>query len=281
MRVKVVLKRLGMLAVVTALALWTLAALLPIVSAVLASMKTTEAITASPLGIPTDPTFGNFTRAWNGPRYGVPLWRTVVNSTIAVSIGVVVGVSAGTVAGYALARNPRTLSWLNRYFVLLLTVPQIVIWVPLFSVASDLNVINNPAALGFVYAALTVPLSAVLMRTFFASFPLDLIEAATIDGASETYALARIVIPMSRGTIGLVALVQSIMLWNELALAVILLLDPDSQTIPVGLTQFRSQFEVELGPQFAGLVLAIVPMVILFLVTNRRIMSGMRLGALR
>lgn len=270
-----------MLAVVAALATWALAALLPVVSAVLASVKTTAGITASPLGLPASPTFENFTQAWNGPLYGVPLWKTVINSTVAVSVGVGVGVSAGTVAGYALARNPRTLSWLNRYFVLLLTVPQIVIWVPLFSLASDLNVLSRPVALGLIYAALVIPLSTVLMRTYFASFPLDLIEAAKVDGASETYALARIVIPMSKGTIGLVALLQAIMLWNELALAVILLLEPGSQTIPLGLTQFRSQLQVELGPQFAGLVLAIVPMVILYLVTNRRIVSGMRLGALR
>lgn len=281
MSVKLVLKRVGMFAVVAALALWTVAALLPIVSAVLASVKTTDAITASPLGLPSNPTFDNFTRAWNGPLYGVPLWKTVINSAIAVSVGVGLGVSAGTAAGYALARNPRTLSWLNRYFVLLLTVPQIVIWVPLFSLASDLNVVSNPAALGLVYAALVIPLSTVLMRTYFASFPLDLIEAAKVDGASETRALVRIVIPMSKGIIGLVALLQAIMLWNELALAVILLLDPDSQTIPVGLTQFRSQFQVQLGPQFAGLVLAIVPMIMLYLITNRRIVSGMRLGALR
>ncbi|HEX8080503.1 MAG TPA: carbohydrate ABC transporter permease [Jatrophihabitans sp.] len=281
MLVKLTLKRVGGLAVVAALTLWTLAALLPIVSAVLASVKTTDAITASPLGIPANPTFDNFTRAWNGPLYGVPLWKTMINSAIAVSVGVGVGVSVGTVAGYALARNPRTLSWLNRYFVLLLTVPQIVIWVPLFSLASDLNVLSSPAALGLVYAALVIPLSTVLMRTYFASFPLDLIEAAKVDGASETYALARIVIPMSKGTIGLVALLQAIMLWNELALAVILLLEPDSQTIPLGLTQFRSQFEVELGPQFAGLVLAIVPMIMLYLIANRRIISGMRLGSLR
>ena len=281
MRLKPILRRVATFAVVAALALWTLAALLPVISAVLAAFKTTDAITASPLGIPAHPTFENFARAWNGPQYGVPLWRTVINSAIAVSVGVGVGVSFGTVAGYALARNPRTLSWLNRYFILLLTVPQIVIWVPLFSLASDLNVVNKPAALGLVYAALAIPLSTVLMRTYFASFPLDLIEAAKVDGASETYALARIVVPMSKGTIGIVALLQAIMLWNELALAVILLLQPDSQTIPVGLTQFRSQFQVELGPQFAGLVLAIIPMVMLFLVTNRRIASGMRLGALR
>jgi ABC-type glycerol-3-phosphate transport system permease component len=126
---------------------------------------------------------------------------------------------------------------LNRYFVLLLRVPQLVIWVPLFSLASDLNVVSNPAALGLVCAALVTPLSTVLMCTYFASFPLDLIEAAEVD-ASETYALKRIDIPMSKGTIGRVALLQAITPWNELALAVILLLEPDSLAIPVGPSSF-------------------------------------------
>lgn len=281
MPVRVIVRRVGAFGIVAALTFWTVAALLPVVSAFLASVKTTDAITASPLGIPAHPTVDNFARAWSGPQYGVPLWKLVTNSVIAVSIGVGVGVSSGTVAGYALARNPRRLSWLNRYFVLLLTVPQIVTWVPLFSLASNLNLLSNAAALGFIYAALVVPLSTVLMRTYFESFPLDVIEAAKVDGASEMYTLARIVIPMSKGTIGLVALLQAIALWNELALAVILLLRSDSQTIPVGLTQFRSQFQVDLGPQFAGLVLAIVPMIILYLITNKQVGSGTRLGALR
>ena len=263
------------------LALWAAASLLPVAASLLDSLKSTDSIVASPLGIPTHPAFGNFAQAWRGPSLGLPLWHYAINSAIAVSIGVSVGVSIGTIAGYALARQAEKLSWLNRYFVLLLTLPGVVTWVPLFSIASDLNILSNPAGLGFIYAALVTPLSTVLLRTYFGSFPLDLIDAAKVEGASEVRAFTRIVIRMSKGTIGMVALLQAIMLWNELALAVILLLQSSSQTIPVGLTQFRSEFALDLGPQFAGIVIAIVPMILLYFVTSRRVAEGMRLGTLR
>jgi ABC-type glycerol-3-phosphate transport system permease component len=270
-----------MSAVFAMLALWTLACLLPVGAAILDSVKNSQSIVTAPLGIPSRPVFSNFVAAWNGPTDGVPLWRCVLNSIIAVSIGVGLGVSSGMTAGYALARHPSALSWLNRYFVFLLTVPALVTWVPLFSLASDLNILSNPAGLGFIYAAIVIPLATVLFRTYFGTFPLDLIDAARVDGASEAYAFTRIVIPMSKGIIGIIALLQAIMLWNELALALILLLQSSSQTIPVGLTQFRSEFQIDLGPQFAGLIMAIIPMVVLYLITNRRIAHGVRLGALR
>lgn len=281
MHLKLSARRVSMSIVFALLVLWTLACLLPVGAAILDSVKSSESIVAAPLGIPTHPAFSNFVVAWDGPVDGVPLWRCVLNSVIAVSIGVGLGVSSGMTAGYALARHPRALSWLNRYFVFLLTVPAVVTWVPLFSLASDLNILSNPAGLGLIYAAIVIPLATVLFRTYFGSFPLDLIEAVKVDGASETYAFLRIVIPMSKGIIGIIALLQAIMLWNELALALILLLQSRSQTIPVGLTQFRSEFQVDLGPQFAGLIMAIIPMVVMYLLTNRRIALGVRLGALR
>jgi ABC-type glycerol-3-phosphate transport system permease component len=260
---------------------WTAFAFLPVIATVAGSLKTTDEITANPLGLPSSLQFGNFSTAWTGPEFGEPLWRYAVNSIIAVGVGISVGMAAGVLVGYALARNSVSLSLLNRYFVILLTIPVVVTWVPLFGLASSLNILSSPAGLGVIYAAGIIPLATVLMRTYFGSFPLDLIEAAKVDGASEFYAFRAIVLPMSKGVIGIVALIQAITLWNELALAVILLLNQKSQTLTVGLSEFRGEFNANLGPQYAGLLLAIIPMVILYIFTQRRITEGMRLGALK
>jgi ABC-type glycerol-3-phosphate transport system permease component len=89
---------------------------------------------------------------------------------------------------------------------------------------------------------MVTPLVTVLMRTYFSSFPLDLVEAARVDGASETFAFARIVLPMSKSVLTIVGLIQAVFLWNELALAEILLVTPDRGTLPMGLIAFKSQF---------------------------------------
>lgn len=270
---------------VAALGLWTIAALLPILASVLSSFRTNTEIITSPLALPHHIVWNNFSEAWSGPPFGQAIWHYAVNSAIAVGVGVAVGVSVGTVAGYALARSNSRFALMNRYFVLLLTIPTVITWVPLFSLMSSLNLLSNRVGLGLVYAAqpFVIPLVAVLMRSYFASFPLDLIEAAKIDGASETQAFLRIVLPTSLGMISVVALTEAIWLWNELALAVILMLTPSSQTLPVGLIQFRNQFVSNsgYGAQYAGLVLAILPVVMVYVFTQRRITEGMRLGALK
>jgi ABC-type glycerol-3-phosphate transport system permease component len=119
------------------------------------------------------------------------------------------------------------------------------------------------------------------MKAYFASFPLDLIEAAKVDGASEWRAFVSVVLPLSRGTLVAVGLVQSISLWNELALAAVLLVAPSSRTLTIGLALFQGQQVVDRAGQFATLTLMIAPIVILYVVFERRITEGIRLGALK
>jgi ABC-type glycerol-3-phosphate transport system permease component len=262
---------------------WAIAELLPVIASLLSAFKSSNDILLNPIGIPKRFVWANFAHAWSGPHFGMPLWRYAINSAIAVGVGVGVGMSVGTCAGYALVRSSRSVALLNRYFVVLLTAPGIVTWVPLFSLMSSFNLLSNRFGLGLVYAAFVTPLVTVLMRSYFAAFPLDLIEAAVIDGASETRAFLRIVLPTSVGVMSVVALIQAIWLWNELALAVILMIDPRSQTLPLGMLQLKGQFidDYGYGAQYAALLLAILPIIAMFAIVQRRITDGMRLGALR
>jgi ABC-type glycerol-3-phosphate transport system permease component len=262
--------------------LWALLAILPVVMALLSSFKSDTQLVVDPTGWPSPWKWSNYALAWNGPSFGEPFWLLAQNSVIATAIGIGLGLGAGTVAAYALARAPGRLFGLaNRYFVLLITVPAVVTWVPLFSLVQQLGMLSSPPALGLIYAALTVPMAAVLMKAYFASFPLDLIEAAKVDGASEWRAFVSVVLPLSRGTLVAVGLVQSISLWNELALAAVLLVAPSSRTLTIGLALFQGQQVVDRAGQFATLMLMIAPIVILYVVFERRITEGIRLGALK
>jgi raffinose/stachyose/melibiose transport system permease protein len=273
-----VLKILGFLC----LGLWTLATIAPVLGSLLSSVKVQTEIISEPLSLPERFAFDNYRRAWEGTNLGEPLITFARNSLIATSSGVVIGVGAGTLAGYAITRSQtRFGGLLNRYFVLLITLPFVVTWIPLFFLSDRLGVLSNPLALGVMYAARLIPFAAVMMRAYFSSFPLDLIEAAKIDGSGELSLFRRIVLPLSWGGVIAVSLVQVIFLWNELGLGQVLLLSPESRTLPVGLTQFRGQYGADYGALFASLVLTIAPIIVLYAFTERKLTEGLRMGAMK
>jgi ABC-type glycerol-3-phosphate transport system permease component len=254
----------------------------PVAIALLSSFKSNTQIVVDPTGWPNPWQGSNYGSAWNGPQFGEPFWLLAENSIIATVVGISLGMGAGTFAAYALARGSgRLFGLINRYFVLLITVPAVVTWVPLFSLAQDLGMLSSPPALGLIYAALIVPMATVLMRAYFVSFPLDLIEAAQIDGAGEWRAFLLVVLPLSFGTLVAVGLVQGIQLWNELALAAVLLVAPGSRTLTIGLALFQGQQLVDRAGQFATLMLMVAPIVIVYFAFERRITEGIRLGALK
>lgn len=261
---------------------WALLAISPVFIALLASFKSDTQLVVDPTGWPNPWQWGNYKLAWNGPQFGQPFWQLAENSLVATVVGITLGLGSGTLAAYAIARAPgKFFAFANRYFVLLITVPAVVTWVPLFSLVQRMGLLSNPAALGLIYAALTIPMAAVLMRAYFTNFPLDLIDAARMDGAGEWGTFLRVVLPMSRGTLMAVGLVQGIQLWNELALAAVLLIAPSSRTLTIGLALFQGQQVVDRAGQFATLMLMITPIVVLYFVFERRITEGMRLGALK
>ncbi len=262
--------------------LWAVLAISPVLLALYSSVKSNTQLISQPIGWPRPWQWSNYRTAWEGPQFGQPAYRMLINSFVATAVGIALGMAAGTCAAFALARaGGPIMGLINRYFVLLITVPAVVTWIPLFSLADSWSMLSKPWALGVIYAAFTVPMSAVLMRSYFAGFPLDLIDAAKIDGTGDWGAFRRVVVPLSRGALVAVGLVQGISLWNELGLAAVLLLDPASQTLPIGLTLYQGQNVSDRADQFAALVLMASPVVILYLIFERRITDGMKLGAFK
>lgn len=266
---------------VLVLVFWCLVALAPVFVTLISVFKTNEDIRASPLAFPTDVDFGGFVRAWEGTDFGEPAWRYGVNSVVAVSIGVAVGMAVSAPAAYALARNARSFSLLNRYFVLLMVVPVVVTWIALFKLASSLDLLSSPVKLGFIYAAFVTPIAIILLRAHFSSFPADLIDAAKVDGASEARAFASIFLPMSAKSLTVVAMLQAIFLWNELGVALILQLHSESRTLPVGIALLKGQYSVDSAAQYSLLAIALVPILVLYAFAGKRITEGMQLGALK
>jgi raffinose/stachyose/melibiose transport system permease protein len=261
---------------------WALLAVLPFVVMLLGSVKTTAAIYSDPFGLPAAPRFENFITAWNGPAGGEPLGRYFLNSALVAGMAILLGVGAGTLAAYGLARSGRRWTgYVHGGFVVLLTVPIAVTLVPVFVLAGTLGLRNSVVGLSLVYAAYLVPSTALLMRSFFAGFPTDIIEAAQLDGANELRSFWHVVLPLARGALVSVALLGFLWVWSELFYAVALMNTPGSKTLPVGLLLFQGQYFTDRGAQFAGLVLATVPVVALYAVFQRQITQGFSLGGYR
>lgn len=262
--------------------LWALASFFPVIIALLSSFKTNAQIITSPLALPSSFDFRNYLSALEGTPGGQPITVYLVNSVIATSIGLVIGISAAILAGHYLARTRgRWTSTVRVYFFILLTLPPVVTLIPLFLVTGTLHLRDSVVGLGVVYAAATIPLSVVLFRSFFDNFPTELLEAASIDGATETRTILQIVLPLMRGPIGTVALLQGIGMWNELTLAVVLLTSSDNYTTPLGLLLFHSQTTVDLGAQFAGLMIAAAPIIVAYSVFSKQFVEGLRVGAVK
>lgn len=272
----------GTIVIAILVGLWSVLAAIPVIIAVFSSLKSPTDIITNPLSLPLHPTFHGYAEAIKGTLGGEPMTTYLLNSAIAVAVGLVFGISCAVLVGYHLARVKSIGAGISRtYFLILLTLPPVVTFVPLFTLTGHLGIRNSPWGLGLVYAAANLPLAVVLMRSFFLTFPGELIEAARLDGATERRLFFTIILPLMRGAIGTVSLLTGIGMWNELALAVVLLNNSNSYTVPVGLSLYRSQFQVDFGAQFAGLVIAVLPALIAYAVFNKQFIEGLRAGAVK
>lgn len=262
---------------------WFFVILIPLFVAVLSSLKTNNAIYRNPLGLDFATLRPeNFIEALQGPQGGAPLWTYVGNSVIASVGSIVIGMSAGILAAYGLARTQTKLSGiLNRVFTVLITVPILATLVPLFTLTGALGIRDNPFGLALVYAAFMVPPTTVMMRPYFAAVPRELIEAATLDGATEVRVFLSVVLPVVFPTVLGIIVINVIWAWSELAISLVLLISPGSKTLPVGLLTFQGEYTTNLGVQAAGLLLAAAPMVVIYFIFSRRITDGMAAGVFK
>lgn len=264
------------------IALYALLTVVPVLSIFLGSFKSTTQIAGDPLGFPNPIRFDNYIRGWNGVAVGesmsVYFWNTALFSFAAVGASVI----AGTMAAYAIARKTGPISGVfERFFYVLYALPFLAVIVPLFSVTGDLGIRSNPFWIGIVFAAGWLPLNVVLMYAYFASFPLDIIEAAKTDGASEFRIFWTIAVPMSKGAILSTVLLSFIYAWNNLSHTLPLLVDPTSTTVAPGLLLFSAQYSVDLGAQLAGMVISAIPLVLAYALMHKHIMESFRVGSFR
>jgi multiple sugar transport system permease protein len=243
------------------------------------SLKTGSDLSTADL-FPPNPTLDNYTSIFENSNFTRALGNSAIVSLTTTAIGVIVG----SFAAYALARLKMNFKFLLLAIILSITTfPQIAIAAPLFRLWTDIGLYNTLIGLVIPYLTFALPLSIYILVSFFREIPKDLEEAALVDGATNFQAFRKVVVPLAAPGLATTAILTFITAWNEFLLALTLTSSVTARTSPVAISQFTgsSQFEVPLGTQSAASVVIAIPLILLVLLFQKRIVAGLTAGAVK
>ena len=253
--------------------------LLPFLWFVLTSLKIPTEISAIP------PVFLPESVHWDSYRSAIEqygLLRYIANSAIVASTTTLISIAIAASAAFALARFKWR--WGPLYLMLLLALsmfPQIAIAGPVWRLLSSLGWLNTYHGIVAAYIALSLPFAIWILTTFFQELPYEIEEAALIDGCTRWQALRLIVLPLAAPGLFTAAILVFIHAWNEFFFALIILTYPGRQTLPVGIALFPGEYTMPWGEIAAASTIATVPLVVLTLIFQRRIVQGLSAGAIK
>jgi multiple sugar transport system permease protein len=253
--------------------------LLPFYWLVNISLKTGPALSSADV-FPPDPSLENYKSIFQNNDFT----RALGNSAIVALTTTFLGIVVGAFAAYALARLKMNFKFILLGIVLTIsTFPQIAIAAPLFRLWTDIGLYNTLIGLVIPYLTFALPLSIYILVSFFREIPRDLEEAALVDGATNFQAFRKVIVPLAAPGLATTAILAFIAAWNEFLLATTLTSSVQARTVPVAISQFTgsSQFEVPLGTQSAASVVISIPLVLLVLLFQKRIVAGLTAGAVK
>ncbi|WP_433383109.1 carbohydrate ABC transporter permease [Actinoplanes sp. CA-142083] len=233
-------------------------------------------ISHGPLSWPDELTFRNFTQAWDIGNFAT----TYRNSAIVLILKVPLGVFLSAMLAYALAKLRIRFGAAIMYTVFLgLTIPIYITIVPVFVMARSAGITDSLIGLIGPYLAFGIPFEVLVLQSFIRQIPDEIIEAARIDGAGAWRIFLTIVIPLSAPALVTVLILDAVATWNEFLFALILLNSDAHKTIPVGLLNFQGQFSNNSTGLAAGILIAVVPILIAYTFLQRWIVGGLTAGA--
>jgi len=261
------------------LAAWGLLVTLPLLWAVLQSVRTDREIVSDPWGLPTSLQWDNFARAWAESNIG----DYFVSTLIVVTGGVTFTMLFGAMAAYVLARyefpGNRVIYYL---FVAGLTVPIFLALIPLFFVVDNLGALNTYHGLIMVYVAFSLPFTVFFLHSFFRTLPTSIAEQAAVDGAGHTRTFFQVMLPMARPGLISVGIFNVLGQWNQFLLPQTLMqrqtsFEPDRSVLAQGLVALAIQqgYRADLSALFAGMTIAMLPILVVYVGFQRQVQTGL------
>jgi trehalose/maltose transport system permease protein len=272
-------RRLASLVRLTLVGLVVVYTLFPFYWAIVSSLKTGAALFDVNV-LPANPSLDNYVAMFREQ----PFARNILNSLVVALSTVAISLSLAVTAAYALGRV--TFRGRSLLLVVILGVsmfPQVAVLSGLFELIRALGLYNDLLALTFSYLIFTLPFTTWVLTTFMSELPRDLEEAAIIDGATPWVTLARIFLPLLGPALAATGLLAFIVAWNEFLFALTFTLTNEMRTVPVAIALITgaSQYELPWGKIMSASVIVTTPLVILVLIFQRRIVSGLMAGAIK
>jgi multiple sugar transport system permease protein len=243
------------------------------------SLKTGPDLSTSSL-IPPNPTLDNFESIFNDSNFTTAL----KNSAIVALTTTVLALVVGSFCAYALARLRIRFKFLILAIVLTITTfPQITIAAPIFKLWRDIGLYNTIPGLVIPYLTFALPLAIYILTSFFREIPRDLEEAALVDGATNFQAFYKVVVPLAAPGLATAGILTFIAAWNEFLLAITLTSSSSARTVPAAIAFFTgsTQFEQPLGTISAASVVISIPLIVMVLLFQKRIVAGLTAGAVK
>jgi N-acetylglucosamine transport system permease protein len=262
------------------LSIWSIIVIVPFLWVVLSSFKTSKEILASPFSLPAHWRFDNYVHAWTDAG----IRQFFLNTVIVVGVALVLVMLLGAMCAYVLARFKFPGARFIYYLMLAgLTFPIFLAIVPLFFILKNAGLLNTLPGLIMVYVAFALPFTVFFLYAFFKTLPEDVYEAALMDGAGDWRAFFQIMLPMARPGIAAVAIFNFLGLWNQFLLPVALNTDPGRYVLTQGMANFASQagYAVDFGALFAAVVITVVPVLIVYVIFQRRLEGSVSRGTFR
>ncbi|MGB3375743.1 MAG: carbohydrate ABC transporter permease [Microbacterium sp.] len=265
-------------AVTFVLVVITVVALYPLVYTIINSLKTNANFAGDPMGLPEIVTWDNYIATFE--RMKVP--RLLLNSLITSVGGVVLSTTAALLVAYVTTkmRFPgRGVVFL--FMISMLVIPSQAIIYPLYETVIGIGLGGSLAGVVLVYAAFGLPLSVYLLSAYFRAIPDELLEAAKMDGAGHLRTLFSILLPAAVPAIASLAIFNFVWMWNDLILPLVILGGSENATLMVGVSLLSGQYDISIPLVSAALVVALLPVLIIYLVFQRQILAGAMAGAVK
>lgn len=260
-------------------ALWALIVAFPVVWTLYTSLKTDQEFFERPFAFPKSPQWQNFVNAWNEGNFGSYFFNSLVTVVVTLLITLVV---VSTTA-YALAKfKGRGIGILEKFYMIAMMIPGVLTLVPLYYMAEDITMntgiplTDNLISLSLMYAITGMPFYIFMLTGFMRGINNSLLEAAELDGASQFSIFFRIILPLIKPSLFVVGLLNVMGTWNEYMTALTFLHDEKNYTIAIGLSYLTNAgtYDVDYGRLFAGLAIALIPILIMYAVFQKQLQNG-------
>ena len=258
------------------MAILALSCVYPVFFAVNNALKSNKGYILDRFGITWQPTFDNFAQAWTRSNLDAYFVNSLIVTVGAVALLLVVS----SLAGFALA----VLRFPYRKFIFIvilasLMIPVQVVLVPFYQTIIGLGLLNTHVGLIISYTAFFLPFSVYLMTAFYSGLPRELVEAARIDGAKLLQVWWHVMLPMGKPALITLGILNTLYCWNDVLISLLVL--QDKRTLMVGIAALRGEYTTNVPLLSAGIVLAAAPIVLIYIIFQRQIVSGIAVGAVK